>query len=63
VAIILILLNLLNSYIKGLLSDEFNMAAIGNSLMKTEEPLLSNVVMLTIRQSDSHFTEEFFHLV
>jgi len=32
---ILILLNLLNSYIKRFLSDEFNMAAIGNSLIKS----------------------------
>ena len=32
---ILILLNLLISYIKRLLSDRFNMAAIGNSLMKS----------------------------
>ena len=32
---LLILLNLLNSYIKRLLSDGFNMADIGNSLMKS----------------------------
>ena len=31
---LLILLNLLNSYIKQLLSDGFNKAAISNSLMK-----------------------------
>src|SRR6218665_3709961 len=34
----LIQLNLLNSYIKRLLSDGFNMAAIGNSLMKSHSP-------------------------
>src|SRR6218665_1944200 len=33
-----ILLNLLNSCIKRLLSDEFNMAAITNSLMKSRIP-------------------------
>jgi len=35
VANFFILLNLLNSYIKRLLSDGFNMAAIGNSLIKS----------------------------
>jgi len=34
----LILVNLLNSYIKRLINDEFNMAAIGNSLMKSHNP-------------------------
>ena len=57
VAKILILLNLLNSYIKRLLSDGFNVAAIGNSLH--EGTWLSNAVMHIIRHKENNFTGNF----